>query len=236
MKEFNRFHLLPIAIAMLITGMFAAVWYLSPEIQELINEAWNVFISGSREKLRDWVSQFGAGGAIILLFFFLVQMFAFIIPSWFLIVVSVLAYGPVSGGLIALAGLVLAATVAYWIGRLFSEFTIKKMLDQKSEKKIRLYLQRYGFWTIVIFKLAPFLSNDLISYAAGLVSMSFPRFLLASTIGTSPLVILIAYLGETNERLRNGFLIVSVISVVGFIIYVWWDQKQQQLIEPKKGI
>lgn len=221
---------------MLIIGTIALVWYLSPGIQSLANEAWNVLNSGNREKLRDWVSQFGAGGIIILLFFFLVQMFAFVIPSWFLIVVSVLAYGPVGGGIIALVGLVLAATVAYWIGRLFSEFTIKKMIDQKSEKKMRHYLQRYGFWTVVIFKLAPFLSNDLISYAAGLVSMSFSRFLLASTIGSSPLVMIIAYLGETNERLRNGFLIVSVISVVGFIIYVWWDQKQQHLIEPKKSM
>jgi uncharacterized membrane protein YdjX (TVP38/TMEM64 family) len=154
-------------------------------------------------------------------------MFAFVIPSWALVIVSVLAYGPVIGGIVALAGSVLAASVAYWIGRLFSEFTIKKLLEQRAEKKMRVYLQRYDFWVVVIFKMAPFLSNDIISYTAGLVSMSFPRFLLASVVGTSPLVILIAFLGETNERLWNGFFLVSVISIIGFIIYVWWDQRQQ---------
>ncbi|NLL14926.1 MAG: TVP38/TMEM64 family protein [Fibrobacter sp.] len=227
MKKFNWLHLLPIIITVLIIGTLILSWFLSPRVQSLSNEAWSILQSGNRELLRDWVSQFGEAGVIVLLFFFLVQMFAFVIPSWALVVVSVLAYGPLIGGIVALAGTVLAASVAYWIGRLFSEFTIKKILKQKSEKKMRVYLQRYGFWVVVIFKLAPFLSNDIISYAAGLVSMSFPRFFLASVVGTSPLVILIAFLGETNERLWNGFIVVSVVSIIGFVIYVWWDQKQQ---------
>jgi uncharacterized membrane protein YdjX (TVP38/TMEM64 family) len=227
LKKFNWLHLLPIIITVLIIGTLILSWFLSPRVQSLSNEAWSILQSGNRELLRDWVSQFGEAGVIVLLFFFLVQMFAFVIPSWALVVVSVLAYGPLIGGIVALAGTVLAASVAYWIGRLFSEFTIKKILKQKSEKKMRVYLQRYGFWVVVIFKLAPFLSNDIISYAAGLVSMSFPRFFLASVVGTSPLVILIAFLGETNERLWNGFIVVSVVSIIGFVIYVWWDQKQQ---------
>jgi uncharacterized membrane protein YdjX (TVP38/TMEM64 family) len=225
LKKINWLHLLPIIITTLIIGAIILSWFLSPRVQSLSKEAWNILQSGNRKLLRDWVSQFGAAGVIFLLFFFLVQMFAFVIPSWGLIVVSVLAYGPVIGGIVALAGTMLTASVAYWIGRLFSEFTIKRILKQKSEKKMRIYLQRYGFWVVVIFKLAPFLSDDIISYAAGLVSMSFPRFFLASVVGTSPLVILIAFLGETNERLWNGFIVVSVVSIIGFVFYVWWDQK-----------
>lgn len=227
MKKINWLHLLPIIITVLIIGSLILSWFLSPKVQNFSKEAWDVLRSGNREQLRGWVSQFGAAGVIFLFFFFLVQMFAFVIPSWFLVVVSVLAYGPLIGGIVALAGSVFAASVAYWIGRLFSEFTTKKIIGQKSEKKMRVYLERYGFWVVAIFKLAPFLSNDIISYAAGLVSMSFPRFFLASVIGTSPLVILIAFLGETNERLWNGFFVVSFISIVGFLVYVWWDQKQQ---------
>lgn len=219
--------MLPIIITVVIIGGLFLSWFLFPSVQNLSKEAWDVLLSGNREQLRSWVSQFGAAGVVILLFFFLVQIFAFVLPSWLLVVVSILAYGPIIGGIVALTGSVLAASVAYWIGRIFGEFTIKKIIGQKSEKKMKPYLQRYGFWVVAIFKLAPFLSNDIISYTAGLVSMSFPRFFLASVVGTSPLVVLIAFLGETNERLWNGFFIVSVFSIIGFIIYVWWDQKQQ---------
>lgn len=227
MKKINWLHLLPIIITILIISTLILSWFLSPRVQIISKEAWNVLRSGNREQLRDWVSQFGAAGIIFLLFFFLVQMFAFVIPSWALVVVSVLAYGPVIGGIVALAGSVLTASVAYWIGRLFSEFTIKKIIGQKTGKKMRVYLERYGFWVIAIFKVAPFLSDDIISYTAGLVSMSFPRFFLASVVGTTPLVVLIAFLGETNERLWNGLIVISVLSIIGFIIYVWWDQKQK---------
>lgn len=200
-----------------------------------MREAWNILTSEDRQLISDWVSQFGIFGIIILLLFFLVQMFIFILPSWFLIVVSVLAYGPVMGGVIALGGIALAATAAYWIGHFFGDLTIHKIIDKKNEEKMKTYLDRYEFWLVVIFRLAPFLSDDIISYIAGLTFMSYSRFILATIIGSSPLIAVIAYLGETNERLFNGFIIISIICIISFIGYVWWDRRQQSKLLPSKA-
>ncbi len=228
LKSQKWLHILPALITILALGGVSLGYLLVPQIREFVNEAWQVLTSENRTRIERWVSEFGIWGIAILLFFFLVQMFAFVLPSWFLIIVSVLAYGPVLGGIIALVGIALAATVAFLIGRLFSEITVHKMIGKRNERKMRFYLDKYGFWIVVIFRLAPFLSNDVISFVAGLATMKYWHFMVATSIGITPLITLIAFLGETNERLRYGFIIASVISIIGFAIYVWWDRKQQE--------
>lgn len=230
LKRINWLRLIPLFITVFIFGGMLFAYLFIPQTRQFTHEAWNILTSEDDELIRDWVSRFGVWGVGVLMLLFLLQMFAFVLPSWFLIIVSVLAYGPVAGGIVALGGISLAATVAYTIGRLFSRVTIQKMIGAKSERKMRFYLNRYGFWLVVIFRLAPFLSNDVISFVAGLTEMSYKRFMVATVIGITPLIVLVSILGETNERLRNGLVVASVISIVGFGFYVWWDRRQTRHI------
>ncbi|MFP4165252.1 MAG: TVP38/TMEM64 family protein, partial [Chitinispirillaceae bacterium] len=225
-KQINWLGLIPLAVTLFVFGGLLLSYLLIPQARQFTHKAWFVLTSEDRELIENWVSRFGVWGIAVMMLLFLLQMFAFVLPSWFLIIVSVLAYGPVGGGLVALAGISFAATVAYIIGRLFSRVTIQKMIGEQSERKMRFLLDRYGFWLVVIFRLAPFLSLDVISFVAGLTEMSYRRFMVATVLGISPLIVLIAILGETNERLFNGLIVATVVSIVGFVFYVWWDRKQ----------
>jgi uncharacterized membrane protein YdjX (TVP38/TMEM64 family) len=219
--------ILPPVLVVAILAAIVLGYFFNPAVQSFIDEAWVVLTSEDRERIEAWVDQFDWWGPLLLMALFLVQMFAFVLPSWLLIVVSVLAYGPWWGSVIALAGILLAASVAYGLGVLLSEVTLRKMLGESSERKMRVYLERYGFWLVVIVRLAPFLSNDVISFVAGLTSMGFRKFTAATALGISPLIALIAFLGTTNERLRTGFIVVSILSMIGFAVYVWWDHKHR---------
>ncbi len=225
-RNVNWLRIFPILITVLILGGLLLSFLFIPVIRTFFIEAWVVLTSEDNERIASWVNQFGFWGVAVVLIFFIVQMFAFVLPSWFLIIVSILAYGPYLGGLIALCGILIAATIAYWIGRLFSAVTVQKMIGEKSEKKMRFYLNRYGFWLVVIFRIAPFLSNDVISFVAGLTEMKYSRFIVASVLGITPLIILVAILGESNATLRNGLIVASLISIIGFVLYVWWDRRQ----------
>ena len=88
------------------------------------------------------------------------------------------------------------------------------------------YLGRYGFWLIAIFRLAPFLSNDTISFVAGLSTIRFRKFITATALGITPLIGFVGYIGESTERLKSGLMWASIISLIGFGIYVWWDQQK----------
>ena len=87
-------------------------------------------------------------------------------------------------------------------------------------------MEKYGFWAVIITRLAPFLSNDAISFVGGILRMGYWKFIGATLAGILPLAALIGYLGENRERLKSGLIRVSVISLVLFIGYVIYNRKK----------
>lgn len=120
----------------------------------------------------------------------------------------------------------MASAAAYFIGKSLSEATLLALLGEKAEKKMASYLENYGLGTVVVFRLAPFLSNDTISFVAGLTRMSFGLFMAGTALGIIPLIGLLAYLGGNAERLQRGLIWASAVCLIGFGMYVWWDKKK----------
>ncbi|GHB76474.1 TVP38/TMEM64 family protein [Persicitalea jodogahamensis] len=217
---------LPLFVSALILGGGLLAYFLSSEFQSFCQQAWRVLTSGQESRIAQWVAQFGFWGPLLLLILFLVQMLAFVIPSWLLILVCTLAYGPWWGSGLSLLGILLASATAYVLGKSLSEDTLLALLGGKAEKKMKSYLENYGFGTVMVFRIAPFLSNDTISFVAGLTRMGFWKFMAATALGISPLIGLLAYLEGNSERLQRGLIWTSVVCLVGFGIYVWWDRKK----------
>jgi uncharacterized membrane protein YdjX (TVP38/TMEM64 family) len=219
---------LPLALSVGIVGAAAAAYYLVPAFQQFSREAWLVLTSSDEARIARWIGRFDYWGPLLLLVLFILQMLAFVLPSWLLILVCILAYGPVWGSALALAGIVLASSVAYFVGRLLGEHTLLVLLGEKAERSMQGYLERYGLGTVVVFRLAPFLSNDTISFVAGLTGMNIWRFLAGTVLGISPLIGLLAYLGSDIQRLQQGLIWFSGLCIVGFGLYVWYDKRRSQ--------
>ncbi len=222
----NPVKYLPLFVSGIILGGSVLCYFLYPDFQEFCKEAWRVLTSGQESRIANWVAQFGFWGPLLLLLLFLVQMLAFVIPSWLLILVCALAYGPWWGSGLSLLGILLASATAYILGKSLSEDTLLALLGEKAEKRMRSYLENYGFGTVLVFRIAPFLSNDTISFVAGLTRMGFWKFMAATALGIAPLISLLAYLEGNSERLQRGLIWTSAVCLVGFGIYVWWDKKK----------
>jgi uncharacterized membrane protein YdjX (TVP38/TMEM64 family) len=214
---------LPLFISGIIILGGVLAYFLIPTFHEFGRESWQILTSGDEAHIARWVSQFEFWGPLLLLALFFVQMFAFVLPSWLLILVCILAYGPWWGSGLSLLGILLASSAAYFIGHSLSEHTLLALLGEKAEKKMSTYLKNYGLGTVIVFRLAPFLSNDTISFVAGLTRMHFGRFIIGTILGILPLIVLLAYLGGNTQRLQQGLIWASVVCLVGFGLYVWWD-------------
>lgn len=219
---------LPLIISIAIIAGLALTYFFVPEVKNGLQNAWDVLTSQDEERTKQWVNQFGFWGPLIIVVTMIVQMFLIVIPSPFLMVATILAYGPYWGSLIIFVAIFCASSVGYAIGALLGTATVKKILGDKSERKIEHFIENYGFWAVIVTRLSPFLSNDAISFVGGILRMGYWRFIGASLLGIAPLTILIAFLGENNQRLQNGLIWGSVISIVLFIAYVWWDKKKNK--------
>jgi len=218
---------LPLFVSLFLFTTVIAAYFLIPDVKDFLNEAWNILTSNNQSRIKEWVSGFGWVGPIILILAMILQMFLIIIPSVALMVVSILAYGPIWGSLFVIVAIFSASSVGYAIGKSLGQVYVLKLLGEKTESKIEGFIEDFGFWAIIITRLNPFLSNDAISFVAGLLKMGYWRFIGATIIGILPLTILIAILGKTTDSLESGLLIGSIVSLVLFGIYWYWKKHKK---------
>lgn len=215
-----------LSISLLIGSI--ASYFLISDVQLFIDQAWEVLTSNDEQRTQAWIQNFGWFGPIVLILAMVVQMFLIIIPTILLMVVSILAYGPIWGSLIILIAVFAASSVGYIMGNYFGHSLVLKLLGQKTERKIESFIEDYGFWAVIVTRLNPFLSNDAISFVAGMLKMGYWKFIGATLIGILPLTILIAILGENTERLKSGLLWGSLVCLVLFGIYLFWDKRRKK--------
>ena len=218
----------PLYISIGIVVAVVVGYFFIPGVKDFLSNAWDVLTSDDEQRIQAWVDQFGWLGPFMIILTMVVQMFLLVIPTPMVMVVSVLAYGPVWGSIIILTGIFSASTTGYWIGRYFGPVLVNKLLGHNTEQKIESFIDDYGFWAVVVTRLSPFLSNDAISFVGGMLCMGYWRFIGATFLGIAPLTAFIAYLGEDNHRLKTGLLWTSIVSIVLFIGYVWWDRRRRQ--------
>ena len=214
----------PLGILAGLVGLYF-VW---PDFQSFINKAYNVLASGEQQRVEAWVSSFGAWGFAAILALMLLQTVLAFLPSLLPMVVSVLSYGPVMGGVLAWAGLQVAACLGYGIGRSVGPVTVDRLIGSEAERKVERFVDRYGVWAIVAARISPVLSTDAVSIVAGLVKMSFLRFIVATAVGTLPLAVAVAWLGADISRLKTGLIVISAASLAIFIGYVVYDRRTHE--------
>jgi uncharacterized membrane protein YdjX (TVP38/TMEM64 family) len=219
---------LPLYISIgLIVGVLICYFFI-PQVQEFLSHAWEVLTSDDKQRIKNWVEGFGGLGPVVLVLAMVIQMFLVVIPTVLLMVVTILAYGPIWGSSIVLIAVFTASTVGYLIGKYLGETFVLKLLGKKTEGKVVSFVREYGFWAVVVTRLNPFLSNDAISFVAGISTMKYRKFIGATLLGISPLTALIAYLEESTDRLQTFLLWGSIICLIVFGGYVIWDKRRKK--------
>jgi len=218
----------PLVVSGIIIAALIAAYFFIPGVQSFFIESWEVLTSNDEEKITQWVSKFGWMGPTILILAMIAQMFLIVIPSIALMVVAILAYGPFFGSLIIFAAIFSASSVGYFIGRYFGPVIVQKLIGPKNENKIEDFIEDYGFWAVIVTRINPFLSNDAISFVGGILKMGYWNFIGATLVGIAPLTIFLAIIGDSTEGLKTGLLWGSIVSLILFILYVWWDKKKRK--------
>tara|TARA_A100001015_G_C14823256_1_gene645634 strand:+ start:263 stop:727 length:465 start_codon:yes stop_codon:yes gene_type:complete len=135
----------PLIFSLSVIVVLVGGYFFVPSLNEFFNEAWKVLTSNDKQKIEAWVSDFGWIGPLVLIIAMIAQMFLLVIPSIALMIVSILAYGPVGGSLIVFVAIFCASSVGYFIGRYFGPVIVQKLLGPKTENKISDFLDDYGF-------------------------------------------------------------------------------------------
>lgn len=217
---------LPLIISFSLAGVVAGCYFLLPSFQGFINQAFDVLTSDDEERISKWVGQFGLAGPLVLIGVMVVQMFLFVVPNVFLMMVAIVSYGPVWGALIAFLGVFASSSVGYILGKYLGPVTVRKLMSAKAQEKTSAFIKSYGVAAIAITRISS-LSNDSLSIVAGLLKMSYRKYILATLIGISPLIVLLALYGH-NGKILKALIWIAAFSLILLVIYILVDKKRKQ--------
>lgn len=216
---------LPLYFSLLFVAIWVFCYFTIPSVNDFFNEAWSILTSDNEAWVKKWVEGFGWLGPVVIVLAMTIQMFLLVIPTILLMIVAILAYGPIWGSIINFIAVIIASSVGYAIGKYMGLSFIEHLLGDKTTKKITTFIKYYGFWAVVITRISPFLSNDAISFVAGILKMNYWKFISATAMGITPLILLIAITGQNTDSLKNGLLYGSMASLVVFGVYICWDKR-----------
>ena len=145
----------------------------------------DVFTNLDREQIRVWIDAAGAWGPALIVLLMIVAIVATPIPSAPVALAAGAAYGHTVGTALVVAGAEIGALVAFLIARSLGRSALQNWLGHKIDAGL---LGSQNTLTLVVFgsRLLPFVSFDMVSYAAGLSAIHFWRFALATLAGIVP--------------------------------------------------
>lgn len=213
-----------LAIVLVLVGLF----FIYPPFQDSMKELWNALMSGNQQEISSVIKSFGAWGIAAIILIIILQMFLVVIPSWLPMIAAALVYGTFSSILISSTGVFLASTIGYSLGLGLSENALHKFISDKTFDKLNYWVSHYGFLSIVLFRVSPFLSNDAISVLAGGLKMNYIKFITATMIGIVPLATAIAFFASDIETLKTGLYWIGGAGIVFYGIFVFIDHKKRR--------
>lgn len=131
-------------------------------------------------------------------------------------------YGHTWGTVYVLAGAQSGAMIAFAIARYARPAALAKWLD------VRLTFERFDsqhalMMAVCVSRLLPFVSFDLVSYAAGLTPLRLWRFALATLVGILPASFALAHFGGELGSFDAGRIALSLVflGVLGALPWLW---------------
>ena len=205
----------------LLLGIILAavlVYILVPPVNSSINRVMKMFASGDFDVVREFVASYGAYAALASFLLMIFQSVAAPLPAFLLTLANANLFGWWQGAILSWSSAMAGAAVCFFIARILGRDAAERLTSKDGIAQIDTFFEKYGRNTILICRLLPFISFDIVSYAAGLTSMSFGSFFLATGIGQLPATIVYSYVGGMltggAQLLMTGLLILFALSAL----------------------
>lgn len=145
-------------------------------------------------RLRDWAEE-GLGWAIAGSLG-LMTLHSFVpAPAELIAIGNGIVFGPVLGVVVTWCGAMMGAILAFALARRVGRSALPLLLSEEHCALIRSWQGRPS--QLLIVRLVPLISFNLINYAAGVTGVGWWRFLWTTGIGILPITVLSVILGES---------------------------------------
>ena len=180
----------------------------------------NVLGIQSDSLIESWMGRAGTGSAVVMISLLAADLFL-PIPSSLIMVLSGAAFGVLWGSVFSLVGSIGGEWLGFELVRRYGRRASSKMVGDDELERLSRVFARHGTAVVVVTRALPVVMETM-SVVAGLSKMKRSTFLIASLLGTAPIVVVYAYAGAISRQ--TGSLVPALIMLIavaglGWIVY-----------------
>jgi len=174
------------------------------------------------EILRNYIGGFGYLAPFIYILCFTILPIAFF-PVPILALAAGLLFGFLPGTIYTLIGAVLNSAIMFLMAKVLAKDAVTNLLQRKLPENWSSFLfdldEKRGFGIIFILRLIPAMPYNLINYGAGLTSIKFSSYMLATILGILPGTLVFLNIGNQALNIHKPAFMVSIILLILLTIF-----------------
>lgn len=194
-----------IAIAALVTAL-AGAFLLAVMFPGMIPDFSSVQDVAERLRQSGWIGPFLVVGSMA------AAIIASPLPSAPIALAAGAVYGHAFGTLYVVVGATVGALGAFAIARVFGRDLLRHWFGDRVDMGL-LGSQNGLMATVFVFRLLPFISFDIVSYAAGLTALTPLRFLVATVAGVGPVSFALTHFGGEIASGEDDRILIAVLAL-----------------------
>lgn len=194
----------------------ALLWASAPVRAELL-EVGRLLVAGDLSGVREHLRGYGPWAPVVAFVLILGQAIVAPLPSFPLIYANGLLFGTLWGGILSWTAVLASAALCFGLARRWGRPVVERFASPAALRRADALFAHYGVFAVLLARLLPFTAFDLLSYAAGLTRMRLAPFLVATAIGMTPAIFLMAAAGDLGRAAPwtlLGFLL-GILALAG---------------------
>ncbi|HEX3030868.1 MAG TPA: TVP38/TMEM64 family protein [Bacillota bacterium] len=205
-----------------VIAVLILAYFMVPGLKEQVDQAAGILASADIKGMKEYLQGFGIWGPIVSMSLMVLQALAAPLPAFVITFANAWIWGWVWGAIISWSGAMIGAVICFYLARWFGRPLVEHMVGKKALQMSDRFFARYGRFAVLIARLIPVVSFDLVSYAGGLTNMTLWEFFWTTGLGQLPATIVYSILGENiTSGAKYGLWVfcgVASLLVLSFII------------------
>ncbi|MDD3344486.1 MAG: TVP38/TMEM64 family protein [Sulfurospirillaceae bacterium] len=174
------------------------------------------------EKIKTYILSFGLLAPLASFGLMVFQSVLAPLPAFLITFANAALFGWIYGAMLSWISAMAGALLCFYIAKFLGREAVQKLTSKMALESVDAFFEKHGAYAILIARLLPFISFDVVSYAAGLTSMRLSAFIVATGIGQLPATLVYSYAGEMLsgglQTAVYGMLILFAVSILVYLL------------------
>ena len=219
-------------VILAILALTILAYFLIPMVRSKVNWLFMLFRSMSVDMIVGYVRSFGIYAVLVSFLLMMFQSLIAPLPAFLITFANAAIFVWWQGAILSWTSSMAGAALCFYLAKILGRDAIEKLTSKFALDSVDKFFEQYGRHTIIICRLLPFVSFDYVSYAAGLTSMAFIPFFLATGIGQLPATIIYSYVGGMltggAQLFVTGLLILFALSILVILLKRVYTERQNK--------